>query len=119
MHILHFAGFVKRMVPSTSPPPTTKPLGINDKPYSCPICQKRFLTKEYIKHHVDRVHKDDVECSVCHQYFKHTSLLEEHISTAHKNYSNGGGQESLTHDVNIKSEVMDAEHAQVIRDLKG
>ncbi len=82
------------------------------KPYSCPICQKRFLTKDYIKHHIDRVHKDDLECSVCHQYFKDASILEEHFNTAHKNHTNG--QEFLTHDVNIKSEVVEPENIQVM-----
>ncbi|XP_008546108.1 uncharacterized protein LOC103570221 isoform X2 [Microplitis demolitor] len=58
---------------------------IEQKPFECQYCSKRFLTDWYFKLHISK-HKGElkVKCSTCDEAFTNNNDLKKHISNEHK-----------------------------------
>ena len=57
----------------------------------CSLCEKKFVTEDYLKKHILKVHlndhskqfRDHFECSYCEEKFKENKLLDYHIRGFH------------------------------------
>ena len=58
---------------------------------TCSLCEKKFVTEDYLKKHILKVHlndhskqfRDHFECSYCEEKFKEKKLLDYHIRGFH------------------------------------
>ena len=59
---------------------------------TCSLCEKKFVTEDYLKKHILKVHlnddhikqfRDPFECSYCEEKFKEKKLLDYHIRGFH------------------------------------
>ena len=60
-----------------------------EKPFSCPICNKGFTRKNYVKHHIEKFHangevKKPYRGPICNFGLSRKSYVKDHIARIHK-----------------------------------
>lgn len=61
---------------------------IHEKPFKCPQCETRFLTKKYIKRHTDLMHSNErptkLKCWFCGKLYQNKANYKVHWNKAHE-----------------------------------
>ena len=83
--------------------------------YKCDSCDKLFSRKEYVKIHVDAVHKGlkKHKCEPCNKSFSQAAHLKKHIHTVHeghKDFKCESFGKSFTHTQSLKKHIFAVNH---------
>ena len=87
--------------------------GVKEKQHICEICQKGYMKKENLVHHIKVIHiqeKDKLQCNLCGKTYQSKNAYENHYkSNCIKRYE---AEEEITPQMMLQAELMVRAQAQ-------